>query len=366
MSATSRPASRSSGGFFDLSSLKNQLAEFEAKMADGGFWDNAAAAQKIIGEANAIRAKLDPLKELEGKVADLNTLRELVLEDGSDASVKEFEAEYAAAAKGINALEMRVLLGGELDRNNAIITLHSGAGGTEACDWANMLLRMYQRFAEKSGYKTELLDIEAGDQAGISSATVMVKGEFAYGRLKAELGVHRLVRISPFNAAGKRQTSFASLDVLPEIDDTIEIKIEEKDIRTDVYRAGGHGGQGVNTTDSAVRITHLPSGLVVTCQNERSQIKNKASALSVLKSRLYEIEMDKKRAEIDRHYSEKGDIGFGHQIRSYVFQPYQMVKDLRTGEQTSDVQAVMDGDLNPFIEAFLRGKKRSDADVDEE
>jgi peptide chain release factor 2 len=335
-------------------------------MADGGFWDHAAAAQKVIGEANAIRSKLDPLKELEGKVADLNTLKELVLEDGSDSFVKEFEAEYEATAKGIGALEMRVLLGGELDRNNAIITLHSGAGGTEACDWANMLLRMYQRFAEKSGYKTELLDIESGDQAGISSATVMVKGEFAYGRLKAELGVHRLVRISPFNAAGKRQTSFASLDVLPEIDDTIEIKIEEKDIRTDVYRAGGHGGQGVNTTDSAVRITHLPSGLVVTCQNERSQIKNKASALSVLKSRLYEIEMDKKRAEIDRHYSEKGDIGFGHQIRSYVFQPYQMVKDLRTGEQTSDVQAVMDGDLNPFIEAFLRGKKRSDADVDED
>jgi peptide chain release factor 2 len=361
-----RRASRSSGGFFDLPSLKNQLAEFEAKMADGSFWDNAAAAQKIIGEANAIRAKLDPLKELEGKVADLNTLKELVLEDGSDLSVKEFQAEYDAAAKGLGELELRVLLAGELDRNNAIITLHSGAGGTEACDWANMLLRMYQRFAEKSGYKTELLDIESGDQAGISSATVMVKGEFAYGRLKAELGVHRLVRISPFNAAGKRQTSFASLDVLPEIDDTIDIKIEEKDIRVDVYRAGGHGGQGVNTTDSAVRITHMPSGLVVTCQNERSQIKNKASAMSVLKSRLYEIEMDKKRAEIDRHYGEKGDIGFGHQIRSYVFQPYQMVKDLRTGEQTSDVQAVMDGELNPFIEAFLRGKKRSDADTDEE
>jgi len=366
MSATLRRALRSSGGFFDLPTLKNQLADYEARMADGKFWDNAQAAQKLIGEANALRSKLDPLKELEVKVADLNTLKELVLEDASDQAAKEFQAEYDAADKGLGALELRVLLGGELDRNNAIITLHAGAGGTEACDWANMLLRMYQRFAEKSGYKTEMLDIESGDQAGISSATVMVKGEFAYGRLKAELGVHRLVRISPFNAAGKRQTSFASLDVLPEIDDTIEIKIEEKDIRTDVYRAGGHGGQGVNTTDSAVRITHLPSGLVVTCQNERSQIKNKASALSVLKSRLYEIEMDKKRAEIDRHYGEKGDIGFGHQIRSYVFQPYQMVKDLRTGEQTGDVQAVMDGDLNPFIDAFLRGKKRSDADTDED
>ena len=335
-------------------------------MAAADFWNDAQAAQKLIGEANAIRAKLDPLKDLDQKVADLKTLKELVLEDASEQAEKEFHAEFDAAEKPLSALEMRVLLGGPMDRNNAIISLHAGAGGTEACDWANMLLRMYQRFAEKSGYKTEMLDIESGDQAGISSATVMVKGEFAYGRLKAELGVHRLVRISPFNAAGKRQTSFASLDVLPEIDDTIEIKIEEKDIRTDVYRAGGHGGQGVNTTDSAVRITHLPSGLVVTCQNERSQIKNRASALSVLKSRLYEIEMDKKRAEIDRHYGEKGDIGFGHQIRSYVFQPYQMVKDLRTGEQTSDVQGVMDGDLNAFIESFLRGKKRSDADTDEE
>ena len=361
-----RRAWRSSGGFFDLPTLKNQLAEFELRMAEGNFWDNAQAAQKVIGEANAIRSKLDPLKDLEQKTADLNTLKELVQEDSSDAAAKEFQAEYDEVAKGLNALELRVLLGGPLDRNNAIITLHSGAGGTEACDWANMLLRMYNRFAEKSGYKTEMVSIEPGDQAGISSATLFVRGEFAYGRLKAELGVHRLVRISPFNAAGKRQTSFASLDVLPEIDDMIDIKIEDKDIRVDVYRAGGHGGQGVNTTDSAVRITHLPSGLVVTCQNERSQIKNKASALSVLKSRLYEIEMDKKRAEIDRHYGEKGDIGFGHQIRSYVFQPYQMVKDLRTGEQSNDVQAVMDGDLDPFIEAFLRGKKRSDADTDEE
>jgi peptide chain release factor 2 len=335
-------------------------------MADGAFWDEPQAAQKIIGEANAIRAKLDPLKDIEQRVADLTTLKELVLEDPTDQAAKEFQAEYDQAAKALGELELRVLLAGPMDRNNAIITLHSGAGGTEACDWANMLLRMYQRFSEKSGYKTELVAIEPGDQAGISSATVLVKGEFAYGRLKAELGVHRLVRISPFNAAGKRQTSFASLDVLPEVDDTINIKIEDKDIRVDVYRAGGHGGQGVNTTDSAVRITHLPSGLVVTCQNERSQIKNKASALSVLKSRLYEIEMDKKRAEIDRHYGEKGEIGFGHQIRSYVFQPYQMVKDLRTGEQTGDVQAVMDGDLNPFIEAFLRGKKRTDADEDEE
>ena len=335
-------------------------------MAANGFWDNAQAAQKVIGEANAIRAKLDPLKDLEQKIDDLKTLKELVLEDASDQAAREFQTEFDAVAKALDALEMRVLLGGPMDRNNAIITLHSGAGGTEACDWANMLLRMYQRFAEKSGYKTEMLDIQPGDEAGISSATLQVKGEFAYGRLKAEHGVHRLVRISPFNSAGKRQTSFASLDVIAEVDDSIDIKVEEKDIRVDVYRSGGPGGQGVNTTDSAVRITHIPSGLVVTCQNERSQIKNRASAMNVLKARLYELELDKQRAAMEKHYGEKGEIGWGRQIRSYVFQPYQMVKDLRTGEETSDVQAVMDGDLNAFIEAKLRGKKRSDADTDEE
>jgi peptide chain release factor 2 len=357
---------RSCGGFFDLPTLKKQLGELDARMAEPKFWDDSQAAQKVIAEANAIKSRVDPLKALEQKVADLATLKELVLEDASDQAAKEFQTEFDVTAKQLGNFELTCLLGGKLDRNNAIITLHAGAGGTEANDWANMLLRMYQRFAEKSGYKTEMMAVEPGDQAGISSATVLVKGEYAYGRLKAELGVHRLVRISPFNAAGKRQTSFASLDVLAEIDDTIDIKIEEKDIRVDVYRAGGHGGQGVNTTDSAVRITHLPSGLVVTCQNERSQIKNKASAMSVLKARLYELEMDKKRSEMEKHYGEKGDIGFGHQIRSYVFQPYQMVKDLRTGEQTSDVQGVMDGNLDAFIEAFLRGKKRSDSDVGEE
>jgi peptide chain release factor 2 len=361
-----RRASRSSGGFFDVPALKKQLADYEVRMAAPDFWNDAQAAQKLIGEANAIRARLDPLKELDQKVADLKTLKELVLEDTGDAAIKEFEGEFATVAKSLDALEMRVLLGGPMDRNNAIISLHAGAGGTEACDWANMLLRMYQRFAEKSGYKTEMLDILSGEEAGIKTATLQVKGEFAYGRLKAEHGVHRLVRISPFNSAGKRQTSFASLDVIAEVDDSIDIKVEEKDIRVDVYRSGGPGGQGVNTTDSAVRITHLPTGLVVTCQNERSQIKNRATAMGVLKARLYEMELDKKRAEMEKHYGEKGEIGWGRQIRSYVFQPYQMVKDLRTGEQTSDVQATMDGDLDHFIEAFLRGKKRSDADTDEE
>jgi peptide chain release factor 2 len=335
-------------------------------MAESHFWDDPQAAQKVIGDANAIRAKLDPLKSLDQKIADLKTLTELVIEDATDQAQGELQAEYDAVSRELDALELRVLLGGPMDRNNAIISLHSGAGGTEANDWANMLLRMYQRFAEKSKYAVEMINIQPGDEAGISSATLLIKGDFAYGRLKAEHGVHRLVRISPFNSAGKRQTSFASLDVIGEVDDNIDIKIEEKDIRVDVYRSGGPGGQGVNTTDSAVRITHIPSGLVVTCQNERSQIKNRAPAMGVLKARLYELELDKKRAEMEKHYGEKGEIGWGRQIRSYVLQPYQMVKDLRTGEQTSDVQGVLDGDLDKFIEAFLRGKKRSDADADEE
>jgi peptide chain release factor 2 len=335
-------------------------------MAESHFWDDPQAAQKVIGDANAIRAKLDPLKSLDQKIADLKTLTELVIEDATDQAQGELQAEYDAVSRELDALELRVLLGGPMDRNNAIISLHSGAGGTEANDWANMLLRMYQRFAEKSKYAVEMINIQPGDEAGISSATLLIKGDFAYGRLKAEHGVHRLVRISPFNSAGKRQTSFASLDVIGEVDDNIDIKIEEKDIRVDVYRSGGPGGQGVNTTDSAVRITHIPSGLVVTCQNERSQIKNRATAMGVLKARLYELELDKKRAEMEKHYGEKGEIGWGRQIRSYVLQPYQMVKDLRTGEQTSDVQGVLDGDLDKFIEAFLRGKKRSDADADEE
>ncbi len=335
-------------------------------MAAGDFWNDTQRAQKLIGETNSIRNKLGPLAKLESRIADIKVLAELVTEEPSDAGYAEIRTEYDEIEKELGTFEITVLLSQPMDRNNAIISLHAGAGGTEACDWANMMLRMYQRYAERSGFSVAMLDILGGEEAGIKTATLKITGEYAYGKFKSEHGVHRLVRISPFNAAGKRQTSFASLDVLPEIDDTIDIQIEEKDIRVDVYRAGGHGGQGVNTTDSAVRITHIPSGLVVTCQNERSQIKNRASAMGVLKSRLYELEMDKKRAEMERHYSEKGEIGWGRQIRSYVLQPYQMVKDLRTGEQTSDVQGVLDGDLKAFVEAFLRGKKRTDITEDDE
>jgi len=352
--------------FLDPDKLRSRLAEIEARMAEGDFWNDSQKAQVAIAESNQIKAKLNPAKELEGRVADLKALAELTAEDPSPAGEKELAAEAHSVEAALAAFEIKILLSDPIDAKNAIISLHAGAGGTEACDWANMMLRMYQRFAEREGFKVEVLDILSGEEAGIKTATLMVKGEYAYGYLKAERGVHRLVRMSPFNSQGKRQTSFASLDVIAEVTDDIEIEIDEKDLRVDVYRAGGHGGQGVNTTDSAVRITHLPSGLVATCQNERSQIKNKASALGVLKSRLYELEKDKKRAEMEKYYGEKGEIGWGRQIRSYVLQPYQMVKDLRTGEQTGDVQAVLDGDLEKFIEAFLRGKKRTDIDPDDE
>ncbi|SDU16744.1 bacterial peptide chain release factor 2 (bRF-2) [Verrucomicrobium sp. GAS474] len=352
--------------FIDPETLGARLAEIEAKMAEPDFWNDSRKAQEFIGESNRIKAKIVPLKEIDGRIADLAVLAELVADEPTEAAQKDLEIEALATIAALDAYELKVLLSGELDPNNAIISIHAGAGGTEACDWANMMLRMYQRYAERNGFKTEMLDMLPGEEAGVKACTLLVKGEYAYGYLKAERGVHRLVRISPFNSQGKRQTSFSSLDVIAEVDDTINIEIPESDIRVDVYRAGGHGGQGVNTTDSAVRITHMPSGLVVTCQNERSQIKNRASAMNVLKSRLYELEQDKQRADMEKYYGEKGEIGWGRQIRSYVLQPYQMVKDLRTGEQTGDVQAVLDGEITPFIEAYLRGKKRTDIDPDDE
>jgi peptide chain release factor 2 len=334
-------------------------------MSQPGFWDIPEKGQKVMSETAQVRRKIDLFTSVAKRTEELPLLHEMAEEEDSDTARKEVFEEFNGTLKALDELEMSVLLAGPTDKCNAIISLHAGAGGTEACDWSSMLFRMYQRWAERHDFKVQILDILQGEEAGVKSATLMIEGEYAYGYLKAEHGVHRLVRISPFNSAGKRQTSFASLDVLPEVDDEIEIEINDKDIRVDVFRAGGHGGQGVNTTDSAVRITHFPSGLVVTCQNERSQIKNKATAMKVLKSRLYEIEMDKKRAEMEKHYGEKGEIGWGRQIRSYVLQPYQMVKDLRTGEQTSNVQDVLDGGLDAFISAFLKGKKRTDTDDDE-
>ncbi len=326
------------------------------------FWSDRNAARGVMSEASSIKGRLEAFDAIGRRLEDLPVLEEMAREDGGAEAEAEFRKELSEAGSALGELELKLLLGDPNDRLDAICSINAGAGGTESCDWAAMLLRMYQRWAERRGFKFEMIDILDGEEAGIKNCTFVVRGELAYGYLKCERGVHRLVRISPFDSNARRHTSFASLDVIAEIEDDIEIEIADKDIRVDVYRAGGPGGQGVNTTDSAVRITHLPSGMIVTCQNERSQIKNRATAMKILKARLYELEMDKKRAEMEKYYGEKGQIGWGRQIRSYVLQPYQMVKDLRTGEQTSDTQGVLDGDIDAFIEAKLRGKKRSDAD----
>jgi peptide chain release factor 2 len=327
-------------------------------MAEPGFWENQTAAQKVIGEANRVKALINPVKAYLAELEDLQALLELVDEMGDDPDAADYQQEVADMVARLqpklDKLELASFLNGPHDACNAFLTVNSGAGGTESCDWADMLLRMYTRWAEQAGFKTEVLDITPGEEAGISSATVRIEGLNAYGYAKAERGVHRLVRISPFDSNARRHTSFCSVDVIAELDDAIDIEIDESDIRTDVYRASGKGGQHVNRTESAVRLTHIPSGIVVTCQNERSQIKNKATAMKTLKSRLYEKKEDEKRSEMERFYGEKGEIAWGNQIRSYVFQPYQMVKDLRTGIETGNVQAVMDGDLDAFIHGWLR------------
>lgn len=335
-------------------------------MSAPDFWNDSAKAQKIAAEANGLRKKLDLMKDLERKIDDLPVHQELAEEDGGPAAQADFMRELRAGLAMLEQTEVQFILSQPDDRRNAILSLNAGAGGTEACDWANILMRMYQRWAERRGFKVEVLDILSGEEAGIKNAMLRISGENAYGYLKADRGVHRLVRISPFNSQGKRQTSFASAEIVPEPDEEVELEIPDKDLRVDVFRAGGHGGQGVNTTDSAVRITHFPTGLVVTCQNERSQIKNRATAMKVLAARIKQSELDKKMAEQEQNYAAKGQIGWGHQIRSYVLQPYQMVKDLRTGEQTSDVQAVLDGEIDPFLNAFLKGKKRSGPIEEEE
>jgi peptide chain release factor 2 len=335
-------------------------------MSAPDFWNDSTKAQKIAAEANALRKKLDQMRELERKVADLPVHQELAEEDGSPTAQADYARELREGIAMLEQTEVQFILSQPDDRRNAILSLNAGAGGTEACDWANILMRMYQRWAERRGFKVEVLDILSGEEAGIKNAMLRISGENAYGYLKADRGVHRLVRISPFNSQGKRQTSFASAEIVPEPDEEVETEIPDKDVRVDVFRAGGHGGQGVNTTDSAVRITHFPTGLVVTCQNERSQIKNRATAMKVLAARIKQAELDKKMAEQEQNYAAKGQIGWGHQIRSYVLQPYQMVKDLRTGEQTSDVQAVLDGEIDPFLNAFLKGKKRTGPVEDEE
>jgi peptide chain release factor 2 len=329
----------------------------EAQMGDPGFWGNNERAQSHIAKLNALKRAVLPVVAFQKKVDDASVMVELV-ESASPAEregyEKELDTSVAAMVEELDKLEIASFLTGQFDRNNAILSIQAGAGGTESCDWADMLFRMYNRWAERRGFEVQVQDVQAGDQAGITKATLLLKGENAYGYAKAERGVHRLVRISPFDSNKRRHTSFCAVDVIAEINEEIDIEIPDSDIRVDVYRSSGKGGQGVNTTDSAVRITHIPSGIVVVCQNERSQIKNRASAMSVLKARLYEKRLDEQRSEMERFYGEKGEIGWGSQIRSYVLQPYQMVKDLRTGYSTSDTQAVLDGELDKFITAWLR------------
>ncbi len=326
-------------------------------MGSPTFWDNTERAQKHIAKLNVLKKSVLPVVAFQKKVDDVAVMTELVeAAEGAERETyaKELDGQVGAMVPELDQLEIASFLTGQFDRNNAIFSIQSGAGGTEANDWADMMFRMYNRWAERRGFGVELMDVQAGDTAGISKATILIRGENAYGYAKAERGVHRLVRISPFDSNKRRHTSFCAVDVVAEITEEIEINIPEDEVRTDVYRSSGKGGQGVNTTDSAVRLTHIPSGIVVVCQNERSQIKNRAAALNVLKARLYEKKQDEQRAEMDKFYGEKGEIGWGSQIRSYVLQPYQMVKDLRTGLSTSDTQGVLDGDLDRFVNAWLR------------
>ena len=326
-------------------------------MSQPGFWDNQETAQQVISETNQLKSAINPIVAYQKRLEDLNTLIEMV-EESEETEGQEYLDEVASIASimfdELDDLEIQSFLTGPHDKCNAIMTVHAGAGGTESCDWAEMLLRMYRRWAERRGFDIEIQDIQSGEEAGISKASFRIIGPNAYGYAKAERGVHRLVRISPFDANKKRHTSFSSVDVVAEIEDDIDIEINEEDLRVDTYRASGAGGQHVNKTESAVRLTHIPTGIVVTCQNERSQHKNKASAMKTLKSRIYEKQQDEKRSEMERFYGDKGEIGWGNQIRSYVFQPYQMVKDLRTGAETGNIQAVMDGDIDKFINAWLR------------
>lgn len=324
-------------------------------MADPQFWDNQERAQTIIDQNNAIKSVVNNYYEVAETLEEMIATYELLQEECDDEMKDDLEQEVIGFQTKVDQFELQLLLDGEHDANNAILELHPGAGGTESQDWTNMLLRMYQRYCEQQGFKVEIVDYQAGDEAGVKSVTMLVKGHNAYGYLKAEKGVHRLVRISPFDSSGRRHTSFASCDVIPEFNnEKIEVEINSDDITVDTFRASGAGGQHINKTESAIRITHHPTGIVVNNQNERSQIKNREAAMKMLKAKLYQLELEQKEQELAAIRGEQKDIGWGSQIRSYVFHPYSMVKDHRTNEETGNVNAVMDGEIGPFIEAYLR------------
>ncbi|WP_130859715.1 MULTISPECIES: peptide chain release factor 2 [Gracilibacillus] len=341
-------------GSLDLEAKRARIAELDEEMTDPNFWDDQQRAQKLIAESNGLKELVESFDENEESLENAEVSYELVKEENDEDLRNDLEQDVQALGEALNRFELFILLSEPYDKNNAMLELHPGAGGTESQDWASMLLRMYTRWAEAKGFKVETLDYLPGDEAGIKSVTLLIKGHNAYGYLKAEKGVHRLVRISPFDSSGRRHTSFVSCDVTPELDDDIDVDINPEDIKVDTYRSSGAGGQHVNTTDSAVRMTHLPTNTVVTCQSERSQIKNREQALKMLKAKLYQLEMEKQRQEKEALRGEQKEIGWGSQIRSYVFHPYSMVKDHRTDHETGNTQAVMDGELDHFIDAYLR------------
>jgi peptide chain release factor 2 len=341
------------GGIFDLEEKRKTLAALEERMARGDFWDDRQSAEQATREARRHRDTIGSWETLKKQLDDLTELMGMAADEDDQSTLAELERETEALAARVDDLEFRTMLSDEDDPKSAILVIHSGAGGTEAADWAEMLMRMYVRWAERNGFQCEMMDLQPGDEAGIKGATIEIQGEYAYGYLKAEAGVHRLVRISPFDSNSRRHTSFASVFVYPEVDEKVEVELKEEELKIDVYRSGGAGGQHVNKTSSAVRITHLPTGIVVQCQNERSQFKNKSMALKVLAARVYQHHKQEEQKRLDAVESTKKSIEFGSQIRSYVFHPYNLVKDHRTEYETANVQAVMDGDLEGFIKAFL-------------
>jgi len=344
------------GGVFDSNEVKKRIAEKEILTGQPSFWDDPKTAEQLLSEIKKLKNRIEPWEALIAGIEDLETLYELSEEAGesnNSEAIQEIDGTLKSLRERFEKLSTLSLLSDEVDGNDAFLTIHAGAGGTEACDWTHMLTRMYIRWAERHGFTVETLDVLEADE-GIKSVTLQIHGDYAYGLLKAETGIHRLIRISPFDANARRHTSFSSVYVFPVLDDTIEVNIRPEDLRVDTYRAGGAGGQHVNKTDSAVRLTHLPTGIVVACQNERSQISNRATAMNMLKARLYEYYRNEKEKENAKFAAEKKGISWGNQIRSYIFQPYTMVKDHRTKHETGNIQAVMDGDIDDFIEDFLK------------
>lgn len=340
--------------FLDLDEMKQEIKELDQMMLKDGFWNDQREAKKIIDQSNVIKNKVSTIESIKTQIGDILAGFDLIGNDDENEFIIEVKGMVKALGKTVNEFELALLLNEEYDKNNAILVLHPGAGGTESQDWGEMLLRMYMRYADQHGFKVDTLDYLVGDEAGIKSVTILVKGQNAYGYLKAEKGVHRLVRISPFDSSGRRHTSFASVDVMPEIDDEVEVDIKVDDLKIDTFRSSGAGGQHVNTTDSAIRITHLPTGVVVSCQSERSQIKNRERAMKMLKAKLYQLEIEKQTEELQSIRGEQKEIGWGSQIRSYVFHPYSLVKDHRTNVEIGNVQSVMDGEIEGFIKEYLR------------